>query len=312
LFGFDTTADEVINGVDLRGKTAVITGASSGLGLQTVSALAAAGADVVAAVRDPMAFESTPAWADLGNLTQSIGLVALDLASLHSVKAAAEKIAARHPRIDILVNNAGVMFTPHEVTADGFELQFGVDHLGHFLLTTLLLPQLSVAANATGDARVVTVSSDAHRQWGIDLTDVNFERRKYDTFLAYGQAKSANVLMTVELDRRYGGAGITALAVHPGTCATNLGRYMDRATAKTLFSMSTETFAPENMKSPAQAAATSVWAATEPSLAEHGGTYLSDCQLAEAAPSATEPATARQLWLLSQQWVDSALARQRA
>jgi NAD(P)-dependent dehydrogenase (short-subunit alcohol dehydrogenase family) len=184
-------------------------------------------------------------------------------------------------------------------------LQFGVNHLGHFLLTTLLLQQLRAAAAASGDARVVTLSSEAHRHWGIDLDDINFERRGYDTFLAYGQAKSANILMTVELHRRFGAEGITALAVHPGTCGTNLTRYMDRTTLKKLFAMSTDTFAPENMKSVAQAAATSVWAATEPSLAGHGGAYLADCHIAEAGPAATDPATAERLWLLSQQWVDS-------
>jgi NAD(P)-dependent dehydrogenase (short-subunit alcohol dehydrogenase family) len=195
------------------------------------------------------------------------------------------------------------MFTPASTTAEGFELQFGVNHLGHFLLTTLLLPQLQTAATASGDARVITLTSEAHRRWGIDLDDINFERRGYDTFAAYGQAKSANILMTVELHRRFGADGITALAVHPGTCATNLARYMDRATAKKLFSMSTTTFAPENMKSVAQAAATSVWAATEPSLAERGGAYLADCQIAEAEPEATDPATAQRLWALSQEWV---------
>jgi NAD(P)-dependent dehydrogenase (short-subunit alcohol dehydrogenase family) len=294
MFGFATTVDEVIDGVDLSGKTAVVTGASSGLGLQTVATLASAGAEVVAVVRDPD---------NRGELTEDIDAVALDLARLDSVRAAAGAIAARYPRVDILINNAGVMFTPAGKTAEGFELQFGVNHLGHFLLTTLLLPQLQAAADAPGDARVITLTSEAHRRWGIDLDDINFERRGYDTFAAYGQAKSANILMTVELHRRFGAAGITALAVHPGTCATNLARYMDRATAKKLFSMSTTTFAPENMKSVAQAAATSVWAATEPSLAEHGGAYLADCQIAEAEPEATDPATAQRLWALSQEWV---------
>ena len=306
MFGFATTVDDVIDGVDLSGKTAVVTGGSSGLGLQTVRALASAGAEVIAAVRDPESFRAGREWADIaGQPDRIIQLVALDLADLSSVRSAADAIAAQHPRVDILVNNAGVMFTPHGTTVDGFELQFGIDHLGHFLLTTLLLPQLRAAATATGDARVVTVSSEAHRNWAIDLSDINFERRKYDTFLAYGQAKSANVLMTVELERRYGADGITALAVHPGTCATKLGRYMDRATAKTLFAMSegSDTFAPENMKSPAQAAATSVWAATAAGLAGHGGNYVADCQLTTAAPEATDPNTARELWLLSQQWV---------
>ena len=304
MFGFATTVDEVIDGVDLAGKTAVVTGGSSGLGLQTVRALASAGAEVVAAVRHPESFRASPEWSELtSNPAHVIELVALDLADLSSVRGAAHAIAARHPRVDILVNNAGVMFTPHETTVDGFELQFGVDHLGHFLLTTSLLPQLQAAAVASGEVRVVTVSSEAHRNWSIDLSDVNFERREYDTFLAYGQAKSANVLMTVELDRRYGADGITALAVHPGTCATNLGRYMDRATAKKLFTMGKDTFAPEKMKSAAQAAATSVWGATAASLAGLGGSYLADCQVTTAAPEAADPNTARELWLLSQKWV---------
>jgi NAD(P)-dependent dehydrogenase (short-subunit alcohol dehydrogenase family) len=308
LLGFATTVDDVIAGVDLTGKTAVVTGASSGLGLQTVAALASAGADVVAAVRDPGNFRAGTDWLELGELTPRIHPVPLDLARLASVRAAAQTIASQYPQIDILINNAGVMFTPHETTADGFELQFGVNHLGHFQLTTLLLPQLLAAAAVSGDARIVTVTSEAHRNWGIDLDDIGFDLRGYDTFLAYGQAKSANILMTVELHRRWGadgGAGITALAVHPGTCATNLGRYMERATVKKLFAMGGETFAPENMKSVAQAAATTVWAATEPSLAGRGGAYLADCQIAEAAPAATDSATAQRLWLLSQQWVQA-------
>lgn len=292
MFGFATTADEAIDGIDLSGRTAVVTGASSGLGLQTVATLASAGAKVVAAVRDPGRFREP-----------GIDTIPMDLASLDSVRAAAEAIAGRHPRIDILINNAGVMFTPPGRTAEGFELQFGVNHLGHFLLTSALLPSLQAAAADSGDARVVTLSSEAHRQWGIDLDDINFDRRGYDTFAAYGQAKSANILMTVELHRRLGAGGITALAVHPGTCATNLGRYMDRATAKKLFAMSTTTFAPENMKSVPQAAATSVWAATAASLAGHGGAYLADCQIAEAAPEATDPDMAQRLWALSERWV---------
>ena len=292
MFGFATTADEAIDGIDLSGKTAVVTGASSGLGLQTVATLALAGAEVIAAVREPDQFREP-----------GIEAIPLDLASLDSVGAAAEAIAGRHPRIDILINNAGVMFTPPGTTAEGFELQFGVNHLGHFLLTSALLPSLQAAAADSGDARVVTLSSEAHRQWGIDLDDINFDRRGYDTFAAYGQAKSANILMTVELHRRLGAGGITALAVHPGICATNLGRYMDRATAKKLFAMSTTTFAPENMKSVPQAAATSVWAATAASLAGHGGAYLADCQIAEAAPEATDPVMAQRLWALSERWV---------
>ncbi len=301
-FGFASTVDEVIDGADLAGKTAVVTGASSGLGLQTVATLASAGAHVVATVRDPDAFRSSTEWAGLGDLTARIDAVEMDLARLDSVRAASQAIASRCPRLDILINNAGVMFTPPATTADGFELQFGVDHLGHFLLTTLLLPQLRAAAAASGEARVVTLSSEAHRNWGIDLDDIDFARRGYDTFLAYGQAKSANILMTVELHRRFGAEGITALAVHPGTCATNLARYMDRATLKKMFAMSSETFTPDKMKSVAQAAATTIWAATEPSLAGHGGAYLADCQITEADAAATDPGTAQRLWELSEDW----------
>ena len=305
MFDFATTVDEVITGVDLSGKTAVVTGASSGLGLQTVATLASAGAEVVATVRDPDSFRTSAEWTNLGVLSKRIHAIPLDLARLHSVRAAGQAITSQYPGVDILINNAGVMFTPPTTTADGFELQFGVNHLGHFLLTTLLLPQLHAAAAVSGDARVVTLTSDAHRRWGIDLDDIDFERRGYDTFLAYGQAKSANILMTIELHRRFGTDGITALAVHPGTCATNLARHMDRATAKKLFAMSADTFAPENMKTVAQAAATTVWAATEPSLAGHGGAYLADCRIGEADAAATESGTAQRLWQLSQQWVDS-------
>ena len=147
----------MIAGIDLSGKTAVVTGASSGLGLQTVATLASAGAEVVATVRDPDIFRASAEWAGLGELTKRIDAVELDLARLDSVRAAGQAIASRCPRLDILINNAGVMFTPPATTADGFELQFGVDHLGHFLLTTLLLPQLRAAAAASGEARVVTL-----------------------------------------------------------------------------------------------------------------------------------------------------------
>jgi NAD(P)-dependent dehydrogenase (short-subunit alcohol dehydrogenase family) len=303
LFGFATTVDEVIAGVDLTGRTAVVTGASGGLGLQTCSALALAGAEVVALVRDPDAFQRSPQWTQLGLQGQGVRPVAVDLADLASVRAAATVIQQRYPAVDILVNNAGVMFTPNQTTVDGFELQFGVDHLGHFALTTQMLPQLLTAASSTGEARVVTVSSEAHREWGIDLSDINFERRGYDTFLAYGAAKSANILMTVELHRRYGASGIIALAVHPGTSATDLARYMSRETVKALFAMGADTFSPENMKSPAQAAATAVWAATAPGLSGHGGAYLVDCHVGAAAAAATDPGTAAQLWELSQSWV---------
>lgn len=304
MFSFDATADEVIRGVDLAGVTAVVTGASGGLGLETARALGSAGATLVLPVRDPAAFSASDGYARLAVPADRVDLVALDLASLRSVRRAAAQIGARHRVVDILINNAGVMFTPHRTTDDGFEFQFGINHLGHFLLTTQLLSQLRAAAGRTG-ARVVNVTSDAHKYFGpIDLTDVNFERRGYDPFSAYGQSKAANVLLTVELQRRFGREGITALVVHPGNIVTTgLARYMDRDSIKKLIDMGGDAFAPQNIKTEAQGAATTVWAATAPSLREHGGAYLADCQLAESTPEATDPDTARRLWELSERWV---------
>jgi NAD(P)-dependent dehydrogenase (short-subunit alcohol dehydrogenase family) len=303
MFGFASTAADAIAGIDLTGKTAVVTGASSGLGLQTAATLASAGAEVVAAVRDPEAFRTSAAFADNFPNPADVDAIAVDLASLDSVRAAATQIAQHHRSIDILINNAGVMFTPQNTTTDGFEYQFGINHLGHFQLTTALLPQLRAAAARSGEARVVTVSSEAHQAWGLDISDINFEHRPYDTFLAYGQSKSANVLMTVELHRRFGADGITALAAHPGTCATDLVRYMDRDTFKKLFAMGGTEFEPENLKSVQQASATTVWAATAPRLRANGGAYLADCQISTASSAATDPDTAAKLWDLSQAWI---------
>jgi NAD(P)-dependent dehydrogenase (short-subunit alcohol dehydrogenase family) len=303
MFGFASTADEVITGIDLTGRTAVITGASSGLGLQTAATLAGAGAEIVATVRDPDAFRSSGSFTDNFPNASDVDLVAVDLASLAGVRTAAAQIARRHRSIDMLINNAGVMFTPQNTTTDGFEYQFGINHLGHFALTTALLPQLRAAAARSGEARVVTVSSEAHQAWGLDISDINFEHRPYDTFLAYGQSKSANVLMTVELHRRFNAEGITALAVHPGTCATDLVRYMDRDTFKKLFAMGGAEFEPENLKSVQQASATTIWAATAPHLRANGGAYLADCQIATAGSAATDPDTATALWELSEAWI---------
>lgn len=298
MFSFDSTAEQVIAGIDLSGKTVVVTGASGGLGLETARVLAAAGARLVLPVRDQAGFRASAGYRRLPDVANRVTLVAMDLGSLSSVRRAAAAIGDAVSRIDVLINNAGVMFTPHRTTADGFEFQFGINHLGHFLLTNLLLPNL-VAAGP--DARVVSVTSDAHKHFGaIDLTDVNFERRRYDTFQAYGQSKAANVLMTVELARRHGASGITALVVHPGNIiTTDLGRYMDRDTVKQLLKMGGDAFAPDNIKTVEQGAATTVWAATSPELRDHNGAFLADCRLAEPASNAVDAVTAQRLWELS-------------
>lgn len=299
-FGPDSTTGDVLAGVDLTGRTALVTGVTSGLGTETARALAAAGAAVILAGRDPDAVAAVIR--ELGGETPGAELIpaTVDLADLSSVRAAVDGIATRP--IDLLINNAGVMYTPFARTADGFELQFGTNHLGHFLLTTLLLPNLRAAAQRSGTpARVVTVSSDAHRAHAVDLADPNFRERPYDKFVAYAQSKAANVLMTVELRNRYADSGIHSFAVHPGVCATGLSRHMSRDDFAEMKRMSAgKPGLLANLDSIPQAAATSVWAATAPGLDAESGVYLADCGIGRAAEHALDPAAATALWELSE------------
>ena len=211
--GAQTEAGEVVDGIDLHGRLAVITGASGGIGLETARALLRAGAEVVLANRDPG--KSERALADLRSDVPGavVGAAQLDLTSLAGVRRFAESFD--RPRIDLLVNNAGVMATPLERTADGFELQFGTNHLGHFLLTNLLLPRMS------GPARIVNLSSDGHRIADVNWADPHWTTG-YSPWPAYGQSKTANILFTVELERRLGTTGVHSYAVHPGVVTTDL------------------------------------------------------------------------------------------
>ncbi|MCA1004611.1 SDR family NAD(P)-dependent oxidoreductase [Rhodococcus hoagii] len=302
-FGPDTTTDDVLDGVDLTGRTALVTGVTSGLGGETARALAASGATVILTARDG---DAAAVVADgIREVVPGAELLvtALDLANLSSIRVAAESLGGQP--IDLLINNAGVMYTPFERTADGFELQFGTNHLGHFLLTTLLLPNLSAAAQRSATAsRVVTVSSDAHRAHAVDLADPNFLDRPYDKFVAYAQSKAANVLMTVELQTRYADGGINSYAVHPGVCATGLSRYMSRDDFAEMKAMSAgKPGLLSNLKSIPAAAATSVWAATAAELESAGGVYLADCAVGRASRHAVDPVTAEKLWELSEQLV---------
>ncbi len=301
-YGFETTTDDVIAGVDLTGTIAVVTGASAGIGVETVRALAAAGARVVLAARNA---ERTEAAADsvrerVPGAAVEVGL--LDLTSLDSVRAFAEWYLAQHDVLQLLVNNAGVMYTPFERTAEGFEMQFGTNHLGHFLLTCLLVPALIAGA----PSRVVNLSSGGHLGSDIVWDDPNFERREYDKFAAYGQSKTANILFSVELDRRLGDRGVHAYAVHPGMISTELGRYMtsDDVTALMERARRGPSGGMPPRKSIPQGAATTVWAATAPGLESEGGTYLADCQVTDQhAPWARDPASAARLWELSEKLV---------
>jgi NAD(P)-dependent dehydrogenase (short-subunit alcohol dehydrogenase family) len=264
---------------DLTGKVAVVTGASSGIGEETARALEEeCGATVVRATRD----------------------TGLDLADLDTVVTYADGVLAAHDRIDLLVNNAGVMATPFGRTKNGFETQFGTNHLGHFLLTVRLLAAIRRAAPG---ARIVNVSSAGHRASDIDWDDPNYEHRAYDKWEAYGQSKTANILFAVELERRLGADGIHAYAVHPGMIATRLGRHLDRSDYETLKERARRSPAGglPGYKSLAEGAATTIYAATSPDLAGTGGVYLADEAISdEHAPWALDRDNARRLWELSE------------
>jgi NAD(P)-dependent dehydrogenase (short-subunit alcohol dehydrogenase family) len=307
--GVDSTTDDVLAGVDLSGRTAVVTGATTGIGLETARALAAAGATVVLTARD--ATKGATARATIAERVPEaerdgrLDVGVLELGSLASVREFAAWCNGRHPALHLLINNAGVMMTPFGRTADGFETQFGTNHLGHFLLTNLLLPSLVAAA----PARIVNVSSGGHMGSDIVWDDPNYERREYDKFAAYGQSKTANILFALELDRRLATSGVHAYSVHPGMIPTDLGRHMTRddfAALKARASRSSGSGGGGGLppyKTIPAGAATTVWAATAPELDSHGGAYLADCQLAQAATWATDAESAQRLWALSEQLV---------
>ncbi len=287
------SALQIVDGVDLTGKTIVITGATSGLGRESARCLAHTGARVVLTGRDTAALAGTEAWVREQVPQALTATVHLDLTSLASVTAAAAQISDLTPAVHVLMNNAGVMFTPYGRTVDGFEMQFGTNHLGHFELTRSLLPAL-VAADG---ARVVNLSSEGHRLGDVDLDDPNWERRDYDKFTAYGASKTANVLHAVELDRRLRDSGVRAYAVHPGIVATSLARHMDEQD----FADLTERGRTNRRFTTAEyGAATQVWAAVSAEVTDLGGVYLSDCGAAEAAPYAVDDARALALWQLSE------------
>ncbi len=295
------TALQVVDGIDLSGKTCVITGASSGLGRESARALAAAGAHVVLAARNPDALAQTAHWIGGEVPAARTTAVPLDLTTLAGVRAAASAIRDIAPAIDVLMNNAGVMFTPFGRTDDGFETQIGTNHFGHFELTRLLVPQLAAA----GQARIVTLSSGGHVLGDVDFDDPNWESREYDKFVAYGASKTANILHVIETDRRLCGLGIRAYAVHPGTVATSLARYMSRADFARLCEMAAARGGALDLIPPEQGAATQVWAAVSPELAGRGGLYLEDCRVSDAvAPYARDDQRAADWWTLSETLCD--------
>jgi len=295
-YGAESTALNVVDGIDLRGRTAIVTGASSGIGVETARALASAGAAVTLAVRDTSAGERTAESVRTSTGNSDVHVVRLDLADLDSVHGFAEVWTGP---LHLLINNAGIMHAPEIRTPAGWEMHMAVNHLGHFALANGLLPALVAA----GDARIVSVSSSGHASSGIRFDDLFFERDSYDAGLAYGQSKTANVLFALEARKRWAAHGITAAAVMPGGIWTNLQRYWDPAV---LADMKRR----YPTKTTEQGAATSVFVATRASLALEDPVYFEDCHAAEIVPQVTDgvygvvphaldPHAARQLWEVS-------------
>lgn len=306
-FGAASTAAEVIAGRDLTGKTAVVTGGYSGIGIETVRAFRSAGAKVVVPARDISKAKTNLA------AMPNVRLEMMDLLDPESIDAFAERFLRENERLHILVNNAGIMAPPLARDSREYESQFSANHLGHFQLTCRLWPALVAAEGA----RVVALSSYGHRRAGVDFHDPNFVRREYDPWIAYGQSKTADALFAVALDSISQHQGVRAFSVHPGGIATDLIRHMSQAeidASRIIDKNGKPIIDPQNnLKTPQQGAATSVWCATSPQLNEMGGVYCQDCDIAPALPTddstevlgvrprATDPIAAGRLWQLSEQ-----------
>ncbi len=312
-FGATSTTDQVLDGINLSGKRILVTGASAGLGVETARVLAAHGAQVVGAVRDIDKAEAAtaPVRADARN-GGGLELVRLDLASLASVRAAADALLADGRPFDAIIANAGIMACPKSFTADGFEMQFGTNHLGHFVFVN------RIASLLKPGGRLVNLSSSGHRFADVDLDDPNFEHTPYTEFSAYGRSKTANILFAVEFDRRHKGRGIRATAVHPGVIQTELGRHLAPEVLETLIKELSATreaagLPPFAWKSIPQGAATTVWAGFVAPAETVGGLFCEDCHVAELVEGselaggvrgyALDAERARALWAKSEAMV---------
>jgi NAD(P)-dependent dehydrogenase (short-subunit alcohol dehydrogenase family) len=304
-FGFETTVDEVLEGIDLTGQIAIVTGASGGLGAVAAGGLAKAGAAVTLTARDVQKAEKVAADIRAATGNGDVSVMELELQRPESVRRFAKAWLAETTRLHILINNAGVMACPVARTDEGWEMQFATCHLGHFLLTALLAPALEAGA----PARVVNVSSGGHRFSPVLFDDPHFEKTEYDKWVAYGQAKTANVLHAVELDRRLRAKGVRAFGIHPGAIATELGRHLQKEDIEL---MNSRIPGGKGLKfKPVEAgAATQAHAATAPELEGQGGCYLEDCHIAGprqldsmegVMPYAVDPEEAVRLWTLSEE-----------
>ena len=311
-YGASSTTDEVLDGLDLSGMRILVTGVSAGLGTETARALTAHGAKVVGTARDVAKGRRVTG--------DSIDLIDLDLSTLASVRACADKLLEQGDAFDLIIANAGMMATPFGQTANGFETQFGTNHLGHFVLINRLAPLLKAGS------RVVMLSSAGHRYGDVDLIDPNFEHEEYTPFGAYGRSKTANILFAVEFDRRHKKHGIRATAVHPGVIRTELIRHMGEEALQRMIAQMNETARKNGQaefawKSVPQGAATTLWAGVRADADEIGGRYCEDCHVAETVPNdptirhgvrsyAVDPERARALWQKSEEMVGESFPAQ--
>src|ERR1700684_1662934 len=318
VFGATSTTDGVLSGVNLQGKPILVTGVAAGIGVETARSLAAHGAQVVGAARDLTKAKAATEQVrnDAAANGGSLELVELDLANLKSVRACADRLLAKAELFDVVIANAGVMATPLGHTADGFETQFGTNHLGHFVLVNRM------ATLIRDGGRLINLSSLGHRYSNVNLEDPNFERTPYEPFVAYGRSKTANILFTVAFDKRHRDRGVRAAAVHPGVIHTELGRYVDASQIEKIIEQRNQQLAAEGKalfqwKSIPQGAATSVWSAVVAPAEKIGGQYCEDCHVASLVPAnapidtinegvleyALDPTNAEALWKKSEEMV---------
>ncbi|MEO1220167.1 MAG: oxidoreductase [Pseudomonadota bacterium] len=301
-FSYRSTAREVVEGLDLTGKRVLVTGGYSGIGTETVRAIAGAGADVIVGARRPEQAAEV-----LSEMEGAITILSLDLSAPASIDAFAEELSARWESLDILINNAAIMASPLMRDARGYEMQFATNHLGHFQLTARLWPLLTAA----GSARVVCLSSIGHRLNGLDMNDLNWETREYEKWPAYGAAKSANALFALHLDKLGEPFNIRAFAVHPGGIATPLQRHLTMEEQRAMGWYDDEGNVHEAFKSTEEGASTSVWCAVSPLLEGRGGVYCENCNIGAMAdentpagsgvyPHIRDEALAEQLWAKSE------------
>jgi NAD(P)-dependent dehydrogenase (short-subunit alcohol dehydrogenase family) len=317
-FGATSTTDDVLKGIELHGKRILVTGVSAGLGVETSRALAAHGAHVVGAARDLAKAEA--ATAAVRQAAQANGgsfeLIQLDLASLKSARQCADALLQKGQHFDVIIANAGVMATPFGHTSDGFETQFGTNHLGHFVFVN------RIASLLKSGSRLVNLASSGHRFSNVNLEDPNFTKSPYDPWVAYGRSKTANILFAVGFDQRHRNDGIRAAAVHPGGIQTELGRHMGEEQIAALVSsineqLTKEGKGPFQWKSIPQGAATSVWTAVVASADEVGARYCENCHVSKTVADdavitpvsegvrgyALDPANADKLWRKSEEMV---------